>query len=244
MLTLTTEKPTKSGYTFRGWATTLANAQAGYADQGATYAGNDNAIFYAVWELNYIKPIIQNVTVERCLQNGKEEDEGGYASVYFEWKVFTSNLAQYYGGNTFPYANNSVSNCTITVGTQTLTPTLSVAEGSDTFVVGSGTFELDRPYDATISITDSQIIVADHTTTAGGTLPTSFFPMDFNADASAVGFFMPAPDSTNGGDGAYFGKDVTLKSSLYIELDDNAGSGTDYEIKQALTDLGWTDVLS
>ena len=237
-LTLTTAKPTKTGYTFRGWATTLANAQAGNADQGATYTGNANATFYAVWELNYIKPIIQNVTVERCLQNGTLDDEGDYASVYFEWKVFKSSLARYYGGNTSPYANNSVSNCTITVGTQTLTPTLSVSEGSDTFVVGSGTFELDRAYDATISITDSQIIVTDHTTTAGGTLPTSFFPMDYNADASAVGFFMPAPDSANGGDGAYFGKDV------HIYVDSSTTSGTDGEIIQALTDLGWTDVLS
>lgn len=234
-LTLTTAKPTKSGYTFKGWATTLANAQAGNANQGATYTGNANATFYAVWELNYSKPTINNVSIERCLQNGTEDDEGDYASVYFEWKVFRSSLARYYGGNTYPYANNSVSNCTITVGTQTLTPTLSVAEGSDTFVVGSGTFELDTAYDATISITDSQTIVSNHTTTTGGTLPTAFFPMDFNADASAVGFFMSAPDA---GDGAYFGKDV------HVYVDSSTTSGTDGQIAQALTTLGWTDVLS
>ena len=62
--------------------------------------------------------------------------------------------------------------------------------------------------------------------------------MDFNADASAVGFFMSAPDSANGGDGAYFGKDV------HIYVDSSTTSGTDGEIVQALTTLGWTDVLS
>lgn len=233
-LTLTTAKPTKSGYTFKGWATTLANAQAGNADQGTTYNANEDITLYAVWELNYSKPTLKNVTVERCLQNGSLDDEGDYASVTFSWTVFRSSLARYYGGNTYPYADNSVSDCTITVGTQTLTPTLTGATGTNTFVVGSGTFELDTAYDATVSITDSQTIVADHTATAGGTLPTSFFPLDFNADATAVGFFQPAPDT----DGAYFGKDV------HIYVDTSAGSGTDYEITQALTDLGWTDVLS
>lgn len=233
-LTLTTAKPTKSGYTFKGWATTLANAQAGNANQGATYTGNANATFYAVWELNYSKPIINSVSIERCLQDGSEDDEGDYASVHFEWKVFKSSLARYYGGNTYPYANNSVSNCTITVGTQTLTPTLSVAEGSGTFVVGSGTFELDTTYDATISITDSQTIVSNHTTTTGGTLPTAFFPMDFNADASAVGFFMSAPDT---GDGVYSGKDI------HFFVDENATSGWDALITEPLTVNGWTDAL-
>lgn len=234
-LTLTTAQPTKDGYTFKGWATTLANAQAGNADQGATYTGNANITLYAVWELDYIMPTIKNVTVERCLQNGTLDDEGDYASVSFSWTVFRSNLARYYGGDTYPYANNGVSNCTITVGTQTLTPTLTGADGTDTFVVGSGTFGLDTPYDATISITDSQVIVTDHTVTATGTLPTAFFPMDFNADATAVGFFMSAPDA---GDGAYFGKDVN------IYVDTATASSPDYEITQALTDLGWTDVLS
>lgn len=236
-LTLSNNAPTFSGYTFKGWATSKANANIGsvaYA-KGGTYKGNAALSLYAVWELTYQKPTIKNVTVERCLQDGSLDDEGDYASVYFEWKVFKSSLARYYGGNTYPYANNSVSNCTITVGTQTLTPTLSVAEGEDSFVVGSGTFELDKAYDATISVTDSQAIVANHTTTAGGTLPTAFFPMDFNADATTVGFFMSAPDT---GDGAYFGKDV------HVFVDTSTATSPDGDITQALTDLGWTDVLS
>lgn len=236
-LALSSNAPTFSGYTFKGWATSTANASAGTVNyaKGATYTGNTALTLYAVWELTYRKPTISNISIERCLQNGSLEDEGDYASVYFEWEVFKSSLARYYGGNTYPYANNSVSNCTITVGTQTLTPTLSVSEGSDTFVVGSGTFELDTAYDATISITDSQTIVSNHTTTTGGTLPTAFFPMDFNVDASAVGFFMSAPDDV---DGAYFGKDV------HIFVDTSTATSPDGDITQALTNLGWTDVLS
>lgn len=53
-LTLSSTKPTRTGYTFKGWATSSANASAGtvaYA-AGAKYAANANATLYAVWQIN------------------------------------------------------------------------------------------------------------------------------------------------------------------------------------------------
>lgn len=188
-LTLSTSRPTKEGYTFKGWATSVANA--GTNTTTTTYTGNAPATFYATWELNYSKPSITNISIERCDANGNNDDEGGYAKVNFDWSVFASSASRYYGGNTYPYANNTISSASVTVGTFTKSFT-----ASDTLpiIVGDGSFSTDTQYDVSITITDTQSVISDHTTTVAGTLATSFFPMDFNADGTAMGIFRPAPD--------------------------------------------------
>ena len=232
-LTITTSKPVKAGYTFKGWATSVANASAGTVNyaSGASYTSNSAITLYAVWELAYTKPSITGVSVERCDANGNSDDEGAYAKVNFDWSVFTSSLARYYGGDTYPYADNTISSASVTVGTYTETFT-----ASDTLpiIVGGG-LSTDTQYDVSITITDNQSIVADHTTSVTGTLAMSYFPMDFNRDATAVGIFMPAPDTT---EGIFLGKD------LFLPLDTSATTGTDKDIYDALVDLVWTDVIA
>lgn len=51
---LSTTKPTRTGYTFKGWATTQARANAGTVDyaSGANYTSNAAATLYAVWQIN------------------------------------------------------------------------------------------------------------------------------------------------------------------------------------------------
>ena len=199
-LTITSSKPTKNGYTFKGWATSTANAAAGTVNyaSGSTYSANAGITLYAVWELAYTKPAITNMTVERCTSNGTLDDEGAYAKVSFDWSVFVSENARYYGGDTYPYTSNTVSSCTVEVGSKSATPTLSGTSGSESVVVGDGTFDTDTQYTASVSITDSQQIQSGNTTTVTADLATAVFPMDFNANATAVGFFMPAPENENG----------------------------------------------
>lgn len=239
-LVLSNTAPTFSGWTFKGWATSTANASAGTVNypKGGTYQGNSAITLYAVWELTYKKPTLSNISVERCLQSGDLDDDGDCALVTADWTVFRSSLPQYYGGNTYPYANNAISqdSYVVTAGTYTETRTPTGASDTEYSVVVGSSFDSDTAYAVTISITDTQTIVSDHTTTAAGTLPTQYFPMDYNADATAVGFFMPAPKSGDG-DGAYFGKDI------HVFIDTATASGTDAAINQALTKLGWTDVL-
>lgn len=52
-LTLSNVKPTRTGYTFRGWATTQARANAGTVDyaSGASYNSNANQTLWAVWQI-------------------------------------------------------------------------------------------------------------------------------------------------------------------------------------------------
>lgn len=233
-LTLSNNAPTFSGYTFKGWATSKDNASAGTVSysKGATYQGNAALSLYAVWELTYRAPTITNLSVERySSQTGQLEDDGDCALVTFDWTVFRSSLAQYYGGSNAPYASNSIANdgCVVTVGTYTEYRTPTGASDTTSVVVGSA-FNTDQSYSATISITDD----TNHTTTVTGTLPTQYFPMDFNADATAVGFFTPAP---NDNEGAFFGKDI------HVYVDTATASDPDYAIYQALVNLGWTDVL-
>lgn len=53
-LTLSSTKPTRTGYTFKGWATTQARANAGTVDKaaGASYTANAAQTYYAVWQIN------------------------------------------------------------------------------------------------------------------------------------------------------------------------------------------------
>ncbi len=51
-LTLSTTKPTRTGYTFKGWATSASGSVA-YAS-GANYTSNSSVTLYAVWEKNLV----------------------------------------------------------------------------------------------------------------------------------------------------------------------------------------------
>lgn len=211
-----THRPTKDGYTFKGWAISEPNAKAGIVSttyrQGATYSENNGKNLYAVWELNYNKPTISDVDIDRCLQNGQEQDDGGYALVRFNWSVFKTNDAQYYGGSNAPYANNTadINNTTVTINSFTVTPTLTATGG--TAIVGDGSFDSDSQYNVSISLADNQQVVttlANRTTTVTGILSKAKFPIDINTDATAIAFLSTAPDDD---EGAFFGKNVDAPS--------------------------------
>lgn len=216
-LTLSSTRPTKSEYNFRGWATSSNNAINGSVtyNPGNTYSSNAALSLYAVWELIYIKPSITKLKIERCDANGELLDEGTYAKVSFNWSVFRSSKGRYYGG-TASFANNRGNSCKINVGGVITSFTLSDSQssGSVSKVIGtaSSNFDVNTKYDAYVTITDSQTVYTGeaNTTTKTGVLPTTSFPIDFNADATAVGFLQAAPDNTTG---VYCGKDLYIKGS-------------------------------
>ena len=241
---ISTTIPSKTGYTFKGWATSEANAKAGTVNyaSGATYSGNAGLSLWAVWELTYLKPTITGFDVDRCLQDGALNDEGGYAKIVFDWSVFRSPAARYYEGSTTPYSDNSVSSCIISItdGTTTKIETLTLtgASGSVSAIVGDGDFDTDTQYSVTVSLTDSQTVYNDKTTTVSGVVSTAFFPMDWNSDATAIAFLMPAPENK---EGIYAGKDIKMA----LDVDGNADashdatSGSDKDLFNAIRALGW-----
>lgn len=210
-LQITTDKPTKTNYTCIGWATSTTIAGTGEVEYvpSQNYTDNAGLDLYAVWQRNYQKPTIDNLHVDRCkLKDGEYvlDDDGTFAKVTFTWGVFRTNDPLYYGGSDTSYSTNAVDSCTVQVGTQTATPTLTGAGGTYSVVVGDGSFSTDNSYAVSVSITDTQIVESDNTTTVEGLMSMAQFPMDINATATAIGFFRPAPNAPE--EGAFFAKNV------------------------------------
>ena len=85
-LTLSSTKPTRSNYNFKGWSTS-SNGGVVYSP-GGTYTNNNAVTLYAVWELAYIYPSITNFSAQRCTSNGTISENGTYAKVTFDWYTF------------------------------------------------------------------------------------------------------------------------------------------------------------
>ena len=91
-LKLSTVKPTRVDYNFKGWATSSTATTATYT-AGGNYTANSAATLYAVWETAYTKPRINNLVIERCDSEGNTSDEGTCLHIKFDWATDTSVLA-------------------------------------------------------------------------------------------------------------------------------------------------------
>lgn len=83
-LTLSSTKPTRANYTFKGWGTSAGATTVAYAP-GASYTKNEKLTLYAIWELAYTKPRITDFTVTKCDETGVPAKEGKYAFIDFNW---------------------------------------------------------------------------------------------------------------------------------------------------------------
>lgn len=86
-LAISSTKPTKANYAFKGWGLTASATTVAYAS-GASYTANAAVTLYAIWELSYVKPRIFNLSVERCLLDGTpSEDSTTAVKVHFDWET-------------------------------------------------------------------------------------------------------------------------------------------------------------
>lgn len=168
-LKLSTTKPTRTNYNFKGWSKTASGAVA-YA-AGANYTSNAAITLYAVWELAYTKPTITNVKAARCNQNGDALETGTYCKISFNW-----SCSQLTGAN-------PVKTITIAWGSDIVTVTASGNSGSTSQVVG-GSLGVDNSYTFTIKVTDTK----DGVTTVTKVLGTTKFPIDFKSGGTGVAF--------------------------------------------------------
>lgn len=85
-LTLSSTKPTRSNYKFRGWGTSASATAVAY-NPGGSYTANKSATLYAIWDLAYVKPRITNVSVYRCNNDADKtpNDRAENAYVSFAW---------------------------------------------------------------------------------------------------------------------------------------------------------------
>lgn len=82
ILVLSSVKPTRTDYTFKGWATSASATTPSYQG-GDSYTTNASLILYAVWQLTYKKPEISGVSVTRS-------ETGDSINVQFFWKTYVA----------------------------------------------------------------------------------------------------------------------------------------------------------
>lgn len=170
-LTLSSTRPTRTNYNFIGWGTSASSTTVTYSP-GGSYTANSAATLYAIWELAYEKPSIDNLTADRCDSNSVYSDEGTYVLVNFDWKT-----------------SNAVSEIKIewrSMGSETWN-TFSIEgsgnSGSISQIIGDGNVAIDSSYNIRVSISDS-----GGTTTDLVNIASIEFPIDLLVGGHGVAF--------------------------------------------------------
>ena len=183
-LTLQSDVPTRANYAFKGWGTSASATTVSYA-AGAKYTANSAITLYAVWELAYTKPRINDLSVGRCDSAGTASDTGTYALVKFSWacdKTVTSVKIEW-----------KLSSATSWTGSKTINVTGT--SGSVNEVIGGNALSSDSTYSIRATVTDSS-----GSNNATKTLNGTLFPIDV----------------LKGGDGLAFGKPAETKN--YVDF--------------------------
>jgi uncharacterized repeat protein (TIGR02543 family) len=143
-LTLSSTKPTRTNYNFKGWGTSASATTVSYA-AGASYTANAAITLYAIWELAYTKPRITNFTVKRCDSTGAVKEDGTYALVGFSWacdKAVSSITIKWKLSTASSYSSS-------------VTVTASGTSGTVSKVVGSGSLLSTSSYTIQVNVADS-----------------------------------------------------------------------------------------
>lgn len=160
-LTLSSTRPTRTNYNFKGWATSSSATTAQY-QPGGTYSANAAVTLYAVWELAYIAPRITALTATRCNSAGTLADDGTYAKVTFNWAT-----------------DRSVSLVRINCNGVNTDISSSGTSGSVNQVVGAGALDTENTYAVTVTVTDEL-----GTSTTGITVAPLAYIMDVAPNGS------------------------------------------------------------
>ena len=181
-LTLSSTKPTRTNYTFKGWGTSATATTVSYA-AGGSYTNNSAITLYAIWELAYTKPRITNFSVARCDSSGTVSDSGTYAKLSFDWetdKTITAVTVTYKASEASSYGNAS-------------SPSVSGTSGTVNHVFGGGALSSESSYDIKVVIADGS--GTTYETVKYGTIASLSLPIDFTPTGDGCGIGMPATDS-------------------------------------------------
>lgn len=175
-LTLTTAKPTKTNYNFKGWGTSAASTTVAYAP-GATYSNNSAITLYAIWELAYTPPRITDVELDRVNEYGTVADDGVSLSVKFKWatdKTVESVKAEYRmsGGTEFK---------------PLMTFSASGTSGTVDYAISQITFDSEVGYDILLMVTDEV-----GSSTYLGSIAPMLYTIDFLKGGKGIAIGKPA----------------------------------------------------
>lgn len=196
-LTLSSTKPTRTNYTFKGWGTSASATTVAYA-AGASYTANAAITLYAIWTLAYAKPRIVMGAVRRCTSDGTASDTGTYASVQFNWgsdKTVSSVKIEWKLSSSSTWTNST-------------TVSASGTSGTVSKVIGAGALSTDKTYDIRVTVTDSGGSSNDKATIRG-----TRFPFDALPGNEGIAFGKPAENKEY----ADFAYKVRLRDNLLLQ---------------------------
>lgn len=168
-LTLSSTKPTRENYNFLGWSTSASGGVV--YNSGSTYSNNSAVTLYAVWELAYVKPRINNFAVQRCTSDGTFDEAGTYAKVNFDWstdRTVTSVQIEWKIQNGDTWVISTVN--------------ASGTNGSVSEIVGNDELDVETTYMFKSSVSDS----GGTTPSSQITLGTIKFPIDVKDKGKGV----------------------------------------------------------
>lgn len=172
--------PTRTNYKFLGWGTSASATVVTYPS-GSAYTTNSEMTFYAIWELAYVRPRIDNASVERYdATTGTASDTGTSASIKFDWAT-----------------DQEVTQIKIEWESATQGSGSEIVEASGTSghvdtVVGNGTLSAESTYIIRIFVWDCAEFCKDHYTKIASTLNGQTFPIDVLAEGAGVAIGKPA----------------------------------------------------
>lgn len=170
-LTLSSTKPTRSNYNFKGWSSSSTATTAEY-QAGGSYTKNAAITLYAVWEIAYIKPRIVNLSIIRCDSSGVASDEGTNALISFDWecdKTISSIVIKWKLPSDTTWTSATVE--------------ASGTSGTINNVVGSDSLSVESSYDIHITVADQ-----NGSSYVTGTLTSMSFVIDCLAGGKGIAF--------------------------------------------------------
>lgn len=212
-LTLSSTKPTRTNYTFKGWGTSASATTVTYS-AGGSYSANAGITLYAVWELSYTKPKISSFTVNRCNSSGTVSDEGTYGLVKFNWtssQAVSKVLIEWESGSG---------------GSGSKTVTSSGKNGSVSEIIGNGTLTTEATYTIRVTVTDG-----GGSSYSSKSIPGLKFAFDVLAGGTGVAFGKTAetPDYADFAFATKHRKDAVFENNQVLR-----GTNPDGSIVEAL----------
>lgn len=173
-LTLSSTRPTRTNYNFKGWATSSTATTAAY-QPGTSYTANpsDNVTLYAVWELAYVAPTL-TITAYRSDASGNRSPEStSNITVEYSWSLNQTGGTNTSGTITINHGTSSADSVTISAAT------------------GSGKRPYTQTLVATSTLTVSVTIKDAHnlTTTRSVTIGRVFKPFSMTNGGASAAFF-------------------------------------------------------
>lgn len=229
--TLSNVVPVRENYSFIGWGVSASSTTASY-QPGGSYSANASVTLYAIWSTDHKLPRVNNLTVDRCTEDGTLSDDGTKAKVTFDWET------------DFVPTTVKIEWRIVTSSTRAGLITIPVEENqtSGSVTRNSADVNVDNEYVFTVTITDEI-----GTTMSSVRLGTTSYIMDIMPGGTGVSFgcaasrdglaefgYEPAIRSADGSRVVKFNKptstDELTKASMYYQALDSGAWGNQYRL--------------